>query len=90
MEHSKGRDKAVAFKSVLGYTIDNKDDLIKQIREGLSIFKATARTKTMYGTPFEVKMMIKGANGNDAKIKAGWIIDHGGDILRLTSVYIYD
>ena len=44
----------------------------------------------MYGTPFEVKMMIKGANGNDAKIKTGWIIDHGGDIPRLTSVYIYD
>ena len=74
----------------MGYTVDNKDELINKIREGLKIFEATARPKTRYGIPFEVRMMIKGTNGNYAKIKTGWIIDQGSDIPRLTSVYIYD
>ena len=41
-----------------------------------------------YGQPFEVQMVITGANGNTAKIKTGWIIDRDSDIPRLTTVYI--
>ena len=90
MNHPKGRDKAIVFKNILGYTVDNKSELVEEIRHGLATFKATERMKTQYGTPFEVRMMIKGANGNYAKVKTGWMIDVGSEIPRLTSVYIYD
>lgn len=86
--HPKGKDKAVAFEKYLGYTIDNKDELSKQIHKNLGRYRCSKRDATQYGQPFEVAMVIKGANGRFARVKTGWIIDTGSDTPRLTSLYV--
>ena len=86
--HPTGRDKAVAFEKYLGYTTDNQEELISQVRQGLEKYKAKGRKATQYGKPYEVSMVITGANGKTAKVKSGWIVDKGGDIPRLVSIYV--
>ena len=89
MDHPKGRDKAVAFRDALGYTVDNAADLKTALLDGLQRWKATARAPTKYGQPFEVKMLLTGPNGKTATVKTGWQIDAGSDTPRLTSAYVY-
>lgn len=88
MDHPVGKHKAIAFQKALGYTIDNKQLLISQVRRGLKKYRATERTNTKYGWPFEVPMMLLGANGKHAKIITAWIIDTGKTEPRLTSIYV--
>lgn len=88
MEHPVGKHKAIAFQKVLGYTVDNKDDLLRQVHQGLDRYRATARAATKYGQPFEVKMLVHGANGKYAPVKTGWQIDNGSETPRLVSIYI--
>ncbi len=88
MEHPIGKHKAIAFQSVLGYNIKNQEELIRQIRYGLSRYRASERATTKYGRPFEVKMLILGANGRYAPVKTGWQIDNGSDIPKLTTIYV--
>ena len=87
-DHPIGRNKAVAFQKALGYTVDNQDLLIKQVRIGLAKYKAIKRPATKYGQPFEVPMMIQGINGKFAKIKTGWNIDPDTDDPRLITIYV--
>nr|MCR4692890.1 phage minor capsid protein [Bacillota bacterium] len=86
--HSRGKDKAIAFEKYLGYNVDNKDMLIEEIRKGISKNIATERPATEYGQPYEVTMKIKGANGKYATIKSGWQIDNDTTKPRLVTVYI--
>lgn len=86
--HPVGRDKALVFERVLGYTESNWEDLERRIRDGLRRFPATKRRETQFGTPFEVVMEITGPVGRTAKVKTGWLIDRGSKIPRLISAYI--
>lgn len=86
--HPVGKNKAIAFEKYLGYNVDNKDDLVKEIQKGLKLYSAKERKETQYGKPFEVRMKIKGANGKRARVKTGWIIDNSNNTPRLTSVYV--
>lgn len=89
-DHPKGKDKAIAFEKSLGYNVNNKDELLRQVSEGLKRYKCSKRAATQYGEPYEVAMIIKGANGKYAKVKTGWIINHGSDTPRLTTIYVDD
>jgi hypothetical protein len=87
-EHSKGKYKAIAFEKYLGYNLDNYQELMREINLGLTKYKSSQRAETKYGIPYEVPMVIKGANGKYARIKTGWIIDNNSTVPRLTSVYV--
>ena len=89
MNHPTGRSKAIAFRDALGYTISNEEELKEAIRSGLNKWKANARPRTQHGQPYEVKMLITGANGKVATVKTAWQIDNGKDTPRLVSVYVY-
>lgn len=89
MEHPTGHAKAVAFRDALGYTIDNETELKNAIKQGLSQWKAFPRAETKYGRPYEVRMLIKGANGKQATVKTAWQIDQGQEFPRLVSAYVY-
>ncbi len=89
MEHPVGHAKAVAFRDALGYTIDNEAELKTAIQQGLSQWKAVPRAETKYGQPYEVRMLLKGANGKQATVKTAWQIDQGQEFPRLVSAYVY-
>lgn len=84
----KSPDKAQAFEEALGYTLENADDLIEQIRENLPKFNAKEKGDNGYGMRYEVIMRLKGPNGKEANVLTAWIDDKTNGEMRLTSAYI--
>lgn len=86
--HPIGKNKAIAFEKYLGYNVSNKEELLQEVYEGLKRYKCSKRAVTQYGQPYEVAMVVKGANGKYAKVKTGWIVDKDSNIPRLTTIYV--
>lgn len=84
----KNADKAKAFEEALGYTLDNVDELIANIRENIKNFNAVEKPDNGYGIRYEILMTLVGANGKKANVKTAWIIDKNTGRTRLTSAYI--
>ena len=81
-------DKARAFKSALGYGLENYEELKAVIIDGLEKFPAKCKRTTEYGTLYEVRMDLKGANGKVAKVITAWIDDAQTGEMRLVSAYV--
>ncbi len=86
----KDYNKVAAFEKALGYTLENADDLIKQIRDNLPKYEAKEKGDSGYGMAYEVIMNIAGPNGKTAKVLTGWIDDKDAGEMRLTTVHIDD
>lgn len=84
----KDQDKAKAFKSALGYTTENADDLIQQIYDKLPEYEVKEKTDKGWGKRYEVRMELTGPNGKTAKVITAWIDDKNTGQMRLTSAYI--
>ena len=84
----KDKNKAAAFQSALGYTAENADELIENIRNNISKFDAVKKPDNGYGVRYEVLMTLTGANGKRANVKTAWIVDKDTDEVRLTSAYV--
>ncbi len=84
----KDENKAKAFKAALGYTVDNVDDLISNIRNNIKNFSAVEKSDNGYGKRYEIIMTLTGENGKKANIKTAWIIDNETNAPRLTSAYV--
>ena len=80
--------KARAFQEALGYTQENVEDLIRQIREKLPEYEAKEKPDKGWGKRYEVRMDITGPNGKTAKVLTAWIDDKNNGEIRLTSVYV--
>lgn len=86
-EHPFGRDKAIAFERALGYTRENGDCLIADIRNHLPSSPVRER-QGRFGRQFSFTMEVTGVNGKTARVKVCWQIDKGTDFPRLASVYV--
>lgn len=86
LNYEKAPDKARAFEEALGYTNDNYQELIDNIKEHYDRSKLIAKGDHGYGMLYESIMRLKGTNGKEANVLTAWIED--GDDVRLTSVYV--
>lgn len=86
----KDPDKARAFKSALGYDLDNANDLIEQINAKLPEYEAVPKGDRGWGMTYEVIMDITGPNGKTAKVLTAWIDDKNNGEMRLTTVHVDD
>jgi filamentous hemagglutinin len=84
----KDPNKARVFKSVLGYTVDDADEVLEKIRDNVGKYPAVDKGNTEYGTLAQVDIEMTGKNGNTAVVRTAWIFDTGSDVPRLTSAYI--
>lgn len=84
----KDPNKARAFKEALGYTQENAEELMQQIREKLSEYKAEEKGDRGYGMTYEVIMDITGPNKKTAKVLTAWIDDKDTGEMRLTTVHV--
>lgn len=82
-----GAHKARVFKSALGFTQENADELASQLLSGLPGAPAVARRSTEYGTPYSVDIPVSGPAGA-AIVRTGWHVDTGSDVPRLVSAYV--
>lgn len=81
-------DKAKAFKDALGYTMDNYEDLMKNIDDHVDESKFVEKGDKGYGMRYEFVLELEGPNGKKANVLTAWIQD--GEDKRLTSVYVTD
>ena len=82
------KDKALAFKLALGFTIADTEILIEKIRLGVSVFTAEKKSVCEWGERYQVIIRMNGRNGKIANILTGWIDDNKTGEMRLTSAYI--
>lgn len=85
---AKDPNKAKAFEMALGYTTQNADHLIEQIRSNLPLYQAIEKGDRGYGMTYEVIMDITGPNGKTAKVLTAWIDDRSKGEMRLTTVHV--
>jgi hypothetical protein len=83
----KAPNKARAFKSALGYTKDNADELINSINKHFDVTKLEERGDGGYGMRYQQIMKLKGPNEKEANVLTAWI-DDGNDGIKLTSAYV--
>lgn len=84
----KQPDKARAFREAMGYTIDNYQELIDNISANLDESALKLKGSNDHGQLYEYVMRITGANGKQANVCTGWIIENGKTEPRLTSAYV--
>lgn len=86
-EHPVGKHKAKIFESVLGYTLDNYQDLIDNVYRNIDEAKFVPKGNQGHGMRYEQILELTGPNGNKAKVLAAWIeTDTKGK--RLTTIYV--
>ena len=82
------KNKAKVFESALGYTLDNYQDLIDNIKEGIKKYPMEAHGKNPYGDLFHCDIEVTGPNGKTAIVRTGWIQVFGSSAFRLTTIYV--
>lgn len=82
-------DKAKVFKSTLGYTIDNWQDLEQNILANVEKYPMVfVEEKPQWGNVYRCDMLLKGPNGNEALVRTGWILRYDSDVYQLTTAYV--
>jgi hypothetical protein len=84
----KSGGKSIAFRDALGYTIENADLLIANIRKNVKNFPAEYKGDKGYGESYAVLMELTGENNKTANVMTAWLNDKNTGIMRLTSAYI--
>ena len=84
--HDEGKHKARLFKSALDMNADNAEQLRNILLQIIKTNDAELSRRDKYGQRYTVDFMLKW-QGKQAKIRSGWIIEHGYDIPRMTSCY---
>lgn len=84
----KAPDKAKAFELALGYTLDNVDDLLENVRANISKYEPIPKEDKGYGERYQVVLDLIGPNGKQAPVLTAWIKDKKSKKIRLTSIYV--
>lgn len=85
--HPRGRHKAKVFKSSLGYTLDNYNELIDNVYRKVDKDLFVNQDPNEYGKKYKQIINITGPNGRNADILTGWILGKNGKY-RLTTIYV--
>lgn len=76
-----GADKARQFQQQLGYTRDNCELLLRQIRERALAADAIATECDCRGQRYRADLEVMGTAGQRAVIRTGWIIEPGTELM---------
>jgi hypothetical protein len=86
-DHPVGGNKARVFKSTLGFTRENGDDLMAQLQEGVRTNKAIPGKVDQYGSRFTVDIPVTGPTGSGI-VRTGWILRPGSTNPTLTKLFV--
>ena len=85
--HPEGKHKARVFRSALGFTADNAEQLRQVVLDAISATEATPRIATPYGQKFVVDFEVMGLH-KPIMMRSAWIIRNDEGFPRLTTCYI--
>ena len=86
-EHPRGQHKARVFKSALGWTIDQAEDVRRRLLEAVLREDASFLGADDYGQRYALDFPVQGT-GTVTTVRSLWIIRHGEDFPRFTSCYV--
>ncbi len=70
-QHPVGRNKARVFESVLGFTKNNAEDLMRQVRQGVLENTPAPGKVDQFGERFTVDIPVTGPAGSGI-VRTGW------------------
>ncbi len=83
-----GKHKAFIFEQVLGFTKDNHQALLSQLKAKCLHANAKFYREIEQGTLYQIDVLIEGDNNNQALVRTGWLIKPGTRSARLTTIYV--
>ena len=83
-----GKDKALVFEQVLGFTKENYQALLVQLEAKCLNAEAKIYREIEQGTLYQVDILVDGKNNRQALVRTGWIVRPGAQLARLTTVYV--
>jgi hypothetical protein len=69
-----GRDKAILFEKLLGFTKDNHVELMRQLEQRCLHAEAILHSVDELGHRYTIDVPIEGAAGQQAVVRTGWIV----------------
>lgn len=84
--HANGKHKAVTWRSTLGITAVDAEELRNVLLVAVVENEAVPGRFDRYGQRYTVDLSLEW-NGKNAIIRTGWILEHGNSIPRLTTAY---
>ena len=86
-EHPRGQHKARVFKSAVGWTAEQAEDVRCRLLEAVLREDASFLGADDYGQRYALDFGVQGVGGV-ATIRSLWIIRHGDDFPRFASCYV--
>ena len=87
VDHPRGHHKARVFKSALGWTVDEVEDVRRRLLEAVLQTDASFLGADDYGQRYALDFAVQGARGA-ATVRSLWIIRHGDNFPRFASCYV--
>ena len=84
----KNKDKAEAFRSALGYGLQDANELARNVAKHINDFSPVEKPDNGYGKRFQILMSLTGKNGKSANVMTAWIKDKNTGVVRLISIYV--
>lgn len=86
-EHPRGQHKARVFKSALGWTAEQAEDVRRRLLEAVQSEDASFLGTDDYGQRYALDFPAQSVGGV-ATVRSLWIIRHGDDFPRFASCYV--
>ncbi len=86
-DHPVGGNKARVFDSALGFNQTNADDLMGQIRQGVTENEPVPGVSDQYGQRFTVDIPVTGPKGSGV-VRTGWIYGPDATTPRMTTLFV--
>jgi hypothetical protein len=84
-----GADKAIMFQRHLGFTKENHQILLEQIKSKVMDSDATLGIFDEHGQRYQVDLEITGIElGQNETVRTGWIIRPNENVARLITLYV--
>lgn len=87
-EAPHGRHKAVVFDRVLGYTLDNWQELYHQVEALAPGAMVQFHSEDSHGRRFTTDLLLRGPSGREATVRIGWIVPANLDSVRLVTLWV--
>nr|WP_163504084.1 DUF637 domain-containing protein [Halomonas socia] len=86
-QHPVGGSKARVFESALGFTRNNADDLMQQVRQGVMENTPIPGKVDQFGERFTVDIPVTGPAGSGV-VRTGWIYKSGSAAPEMTTIFV--
>lgn len=87
-EHPLGSHKAYIFERTLGFTLDNYEVLLEQIKRAALSAEAHLKRTDAHGSHYTIDLKVTGLEGQSATVRTGWLVPPNSNEARLTTLYV--